>query len=85
MPYCQSCDAEIIWGVTEGGAAIPLDPVPVADGRIVLTPPDDNGRRMAIALTDDDIRILEAQDSKRLRYRTHFASCPYADSHRRTR
>lgn len=34
---CRSCGAEIVWGVTEHGAAIPLNPR-------VLTVVDENGR-----------------------------------------
>lgn len=34
---CRSCGAEIVWGLTEGGAAIPLNPR-------LLTVIDDAGR-----------------------------------------
>jgi len=64
---------------------MPLDPVPVADGNVVFT-----GR----SLTNDrgiarpEVRVEDTAsmfDDGEPRYVTHFASCPHADQHRRTR
>ncbi len=73
---CRSCDAEILWGTTAGGASMPLDAEPVADGNCVV---DAEGK--IVVLKKD----LFEQPVEGLRYKSHFATCVNAASHRRKR
>jgi hypothetical protein len=70
---CRSCGAPIIWCVTASEKRMPLDAEPVADGNIVL-----DGEK-ALYLGPAGQRALAA-DVKR--YKSHFATCPNAKTHR---
>lgn len=72
MPdVCASCKAPIRWAPTRNGYLIPLDPDPVAGGNLRL---DDQGRALIVPKDRRDGASL---------YVSHFATCPYADQHRR--
>lgn len=73
MSACSTCGAPIWWAVTEAGKGIPIDAEPRPDGNMVL---GDKGMRPHLPLFDDDAMP---------RYVSHFATCPQADQHRRTR
>jgi hypothetical protein len=77
---CRSCKAPIRWAVTvEHNRPIPLDADPHPDGNIRLVAAHDRGgapRAMVIAA---DAREQLAGEL----YRSHFATCPFADEHRR--
>jgi hypothetical protein len=75
---CRSCKKPIIWAITEKNRRIPLDPEPVADGNILLTP---RGNFLAPLAT---VRFAVQLDNP-LRYKSHFATCPNAAQHRRKR
>jgi len=78
---CRSCNAPLLWALTEKGRRMPLDEEPyggpepsglfVLRGRDQLVP-------TAVAATPD------AFPGEPL-FRSHFASCPNAASHRRRR
>jgi hypothetical protein len=72
MSTCRSCGAEVVWAATVKGRRIPLDAQPVADGNMTLV---------------DGIAHLLLQEplEQQVRYRTHFSTCPNAESHRRPR
>lgn len=72
MSTCRSCGAEILWSETMTGKKIPLDPEQVLGGNIVLE------AEGALA------RIVKPEPGVK-RYRSHFASCPQAEQHRRPR
>lgn len=55
---------------------MPLDAVPVLNGNVVL----DNG--IAVVLSSLDLSNLPADVD---RYRSHFASCPKSNRHRKPR
>lgn len=75
---CRSCKAPIIWGATEKGRRIPLDPAPVAGGNLELerlvTPLGSVLRVRYVG--KDDIHAHIA------RHITHFATCKFAKRHR---
>lgn len=64
MSACRSCEAEILWGTTSGGKAMPLDAKPDAKGDWVLI------KGQIQRATPDDDRL------HRPRYTSHFATCP---------
>lgn len=84
MSLCRSCRAPIVWALTENGRRIPLDRDPYEGGspsglfsvREVVV--EGSGRRslLAIAATPD------AFPGETL-YRSHFATCPNAEQHRK--
>ena len=79
MSACRSCGAEIRWEVTSAGKRIPLDPRPSPKGNVYLEPG-------APTVTVFGKLHADARSAMAGRlYLSHFATCPNADSHRRTR
>jgi hypothetical protein len=71
---CRSCGAPILFALTATGRPMPIDRDAVlVDGNVVLGT-DDSGRPTA--------RIVAAGEGT---HRSHFATCPKADEHRRRR
>jgi hypothetical protein len=78
---CRSCRRPILWARTPAGRRIPIDPIPVAEGNIVLVdthPATGHDRYQARILTAG-----EQPPPGTLRYVSHFATCPDASTHRR--
>ncbi len=71
MATCRSCGAEVIWVITARSKRMPLS-VESGHLRFVLKPHDD------IFSSDP---FAEAVPT----YLSHFADCPNADQHRKTR
>ena len=69
MSKCRSCGAPIEWAVTDAGKMIPLDADPVPEGNLVV----EAGKSRARTVDDPGVVF----------WRTHFATCPNADEHRR--
>lgn len=69
MAKCSSCGAQIGWGKTLAGKPMPIEPH--AEGNLVIRA----GR----------IHVLSAGENSQgeTRFRSHFASCPNADRHRK--
>ena len=76
---CRSCKAPIRWAVTEAGRPIPLDLEPVDAGNVRL---DDarvpGGAPIAVIVFSEDREAFAGE-----LYLSHFATCPYAQEHRR--
>jgi hypothetical protein len=68
-----------MWATTTNGRRIPLDVAPVPDGNIVLTYPSPG---TALAIVVDPAQQIIGDGP---RYRSHFATCPNADQHRKER
>lgn len=88
MSRCRSCQALIVWVETEAkpdkpGRKMPLDADPdeparalaFAEGNIIFTG----------AHTGDGTPIVRYIPAGAGRYRSHFASCPKAREHRKSR
>lgn len=76
---CRSCGAPVIWAHTETGSRMPVDPERVQGGNVML-----------IADVTDDGRMTPNQIAKVVKpgdgvYVSHFATCPDASQHRRSR
>jgi hypothetical protein len=65
---CSSCEAPIIWTVTESGKRMPVDATPA--GKVTVLVRDPAG---------GDTPISKQRDH----YVSHFATCPQADRHRK--
>ena len=71
---CRSCGAHVIWAKTQSGKNIPVDLQEIVGGNLrILDVP--SGKFAKVIQAKPDVKA----------YRTHFASCPNADGHRRNR
>jgi hypothetical protein len=70
---CRSCQAEIVWAVTENGKRVPLDAVPAErpSGLFKLVPRVSDPTPLAVSVSGERV------------YLSHFATCPNAEQHRR--
>ena len=83
---CRSCGADILWTKWErSGKSMPVDAVPD------MRPPDRGGGNLVLTLRGGEHGELLVEkapadvDPKRNRYTSHFATCPEAGEHRRSR
>lgn len=74
---CRSCQRPVIWVKTETGSNMPLDASSSADGNVVLVA---SSPRDAVCWVVTPSR--PAPQGMPL-YKSHFATCPNAASHRR--
>jgi hypothetical protein len=84
MSYCRSCDAPIIWIVTKpGNRSMPIDPEPQPDGTILV----DFDKGVGVVLSKGAIASIatDLAATNEPLYRSHFATCPQAQEHRRAR
>lgn len=77
--HCSSCKQEIRWAVTAGGHRMPVDPELVPDGNLRLEPAP-NGRTPRVVVVPPAQRV-----DGELLYKPHWATCPFAEQHRRRR
>jgi hypothetical protein len=82
MPdFCRSCKAPIRWAITaETGSIMPLDAEPNPQGEWRLTSRDRGELPRAIHVAEDRRPGLQRELMM-----AHWATCPYADRHRRRR
>lgn len=76
LSHCRSCDAPIIWTVTQNGKKMPVD----ADARpatrgFTLEEDDDPNEPPTAVFVNGTARAPLHQ--------SHFSTCPDADQHRR--
>lgn len=83
---CRSCHAPVLWVTFASGKRNPLDlePDPVAGDIMVIEREHTDRRiwRLALKLANEELRLEAVELGVPLR-RTHFATCPDADEHRR--
>jgi hypothetical protein len=75
---CRSCQAEVVWVITERGRRMPLDAEPRYDGNVVIQV-DAEGQEVGHYLRRGD--VLKPGTP---RYVSHFSTCPDAERHRRS-
>lgn len=79
----MSCGSEIRWIKTESGKNMPVDPEPVAikptqTGNVIVV--TDSGKvKKGIKVDISEV----AQGTAIVGHKSHFATCPFADKHRR--
>jgi hypothetical protein len=80
--HCRSCNAHVLWAVTEAtGKRIPIDPDPTPGGNVILS---DDDPPVALVLPTGQASLF-ALGTGADRYTSHFATCPNADAHRKAR
>lgn len=72
MARCRSCDAEIIWAVTDSGKNMPLDVGPAERPSGLFT----------LDTTCEPPHATSAAGQPV--YLSHFVTCPNADAHRKS-
>lgn len=72
MPTCRACGAEVLWGTTDTGKRMPLDVVPTLSGNVEYG-----------AVTGQVRVVGKVQIGDKLRYVSHFATCPVGEQFRR--
>lgn len=92
ISVCRSCGARIVWTWTMGRrgelkARMPIDAEPVADGNVEIidwtrTPEQDEWTPVVRTLLKGEAESPTLLDPPP-RYKSHFATCPDADTHRR--
>lgn len=80
MAKCRSCNAPIEWALTENGKKMPLDRRPDPKGNIIKTGAVIDGLPEVHV-----IGFLDQLTGDETRYTAHFATCPLADVHRKTK
>lgn len=78
MAKCRSCDAEIVWAVSEAGKRMPLDAKPFPGGNVEMIGADAAGTPVARVLSPGAPNETGAD-----RHVSHFATCAQAGSWRR--
>ena len=82
MAKCKSCGAEIIWIKTTSGKSMPCD------AKEVVYWENKHGKATVVRPSGEVVRAdLDGEEGKesRIGYISHFATCPNANVHRRTR
>lgn len=77
---CRSCGAAIVWTLTEAGRRMPVDVEPADGGTLRLEESQDGSDVIYAFVVRGNVR----PPSEDL-YRSHFATCPNARSHRKAR
>lgn len=75
---CKACDAPVIWGQTETGKAMSIDPIPRPGGNVIRVP---QGKRQVLRVLPPAALPVVGRPA----YQAHFASCPFADQFRKRR
>lgn len=80
MSACRSCGAPIEWArLRKTGRLIPLNPASDPSGNLARI-----GRREAGAMVVEYVKPGQVHRDP-LRFTSHFATCPDADEHRKSR
>lgn len=81
MAFCKSCGAQIVWVKTKAGKAMPCD------AHKVLGELDPNGKDILVTEDGEVVKCNTGMSCYTgkivVGYTSHFATCPYADKHRR--
>lgn len=72
---CKSCGASIVWALTKDGKHIPIDNQPVKGGNLRMT-----------SLGREPLTVeVKPVEPEIYGWVSHFATCPNADEHRKSR
>lgn len=82
---CRSCNATIVWCETATGKRMPVDAEPHEGGTLVLISEGAGTRVLALHFDSGDQRAERARALRQRRHRSHFATCPNAGQHRRSK
>lgn len=76
---CRSCHAAVVWALTTDGQRMPLDAQPVErEGAVLAARREPDG-----SLAVRSVTLLGELWPDEHPARSHFATCPQADRHRR--
>ena len=82
---CRGCNAKMLWTETERSKIMPVDPVPVEGGNVLLIARAGN-IPLSVVLTRDELAALATNNGIHVRfgmrhharqlYVSHFVTCP---------
>jgi len=78
MSTCKSCGAEIVWCIGSKGGRMPVDANPNPGGNLTIVEDHANP-----TLPPRAMPVPPDAGVGTPRYKSHFATCPSADQHRR--
>lgn len=81
MSTCTSCGAAIVWATTAAGKVMPLDALPVERSGAVLAASRTPSGDLEVRSIHPDGGYLWPDEHPA---RSHYATCPNADQHRKT-
>lgn len=79
---CRSCGAKVLWVRMPSNALMPVDPDPHPKGNVLL-PRYQDGTATGVAVVLN-ARLREQHPDQAL-HQSHFATCPFAARHRKTK
>jgi hypothetical protein len=79
ISYCRSCREPIFWAVTSNGRRMPVDPLPVPSGNVLIA----SGTRSFEAYVLGATAASGALEQGVALHFSHFTTCPQASDHRR--
>lgn len=74
---CESCSRDILWAVTGKGKRMPIDPQPRGDGNLAVYRDVHGSLRARVLKKGEQLESYERPAMP------HWATCPYADRHRK--
>lgn len=83
MALCRSCQAPIMWTRTTAGELMPLDLDPVSGGNVVLTGHHVEGKQGGLVPQCKVEPPTLSLFDEAVRYVSHFATCPEANTWRK--
>jgi hypothetical protein len=83
MANCKSCGEQIVWARTVNGKAMPIDPIAITNGNVVVVGQTAEYEPLVAVLAPRVIDEYRRHGTVIL-HRSHFASCPDAELWRQT-
>lgn len=77
---CKACGHALFWCVTSSGAKKPVNPLPVADGNVIVEPASDPRLPPTAIMINN---LSTAEERKRALWKSHFSTCSSADAFRK--
>ena len=85
MAKCRSCGAEIIWIRTASGKSMPCDAAGISYSEVLHPCVDGNEVLTLVTKAGTIVRTEFDPGGDKIGYISHFATCPNANMHRKTR
>lgn len=83
IDHCRSCNAEIVWAITEKGKHMPVDKDPSRKGNIMLVWRTNDEKPLAIYLNEAQIDAFKGSLQAHRMHLSHFSTCKDADKWRK--
>lgn len=75
IDHCRSCEAEIVWTITENGRRMPVDAKPSKKGNILLVVRPTSDIPLAVYLAGAQIAAFDGSLQRHRLHTSHFVTC----------